>query len=327
MMQRLERSNRLIATMLGAAAAGSLLSSSPALASGAPTQFGAYLGAGCTGRDKMPAFESFVGRKVERTVDALNATSWKEMRSSIAWLARCWKDSGLDLTLSVPMLPRDKSGTLQRGVAGEYDDIFREVATALVDNGHADAIVRIGWEFNGGWMPWRAAADPKAYIAYYRRIVGIMRAVEGQKFKFEWCPNVGKHEIAPDQAYPGDDVVDVIGLDIYNEIWSPTLRDPGVRFRWFLNQPYGLRWHQNFAKARGKPISFPEWGSGPNSNGHGAPDDPVFITSMAQWFARTRPLYQSYFEYRAPNYDYTLAGNTKSPNAAKAYKRAFGKPG
>ena len=325
-MMRLEQVRVGKAALLAAAATLEALASPPALAADAPTQFGAYVGAGCTGRDAMPRFEAFAGRKVERTVDALNAATWKEMRSSISWIANCWKGSGIDLTLSVPMLPRDKSGTLRQGAAGEYDDIFRGVATALVENGHADAIIRIGWEFNGKWMPWRAAADPKAYIAYYRRIVGIMRAVDGQKFKFEWCPNVGKHEIAPDQAYPGDDVVDVIGLDIYNEIWSPGLRDPATRFRWYLNQPFGLRWHQQFAKARGKPISFPEWGTGPNANGHGSGDDPIFVTSMAQWFARTRPLYHSYFEYRTDGYDYRLAGDT-SPNASKAFKRAFGKTG
>jgi len=38
------------------------------------TEFGAYIGAGCDGAKRIGDFEQFVGRKVERTVDALNQT-------------------------------------------------------------------------------------------------------------------------------------------------------------------------------------------------------------------------------------------------------------
>lgn len=286
------------------------------------TQFGVYIGPGCAGRAAIPGFERFAGRRVERTVDALNQSSWKAMISSIDWTTRCWKGSGVKLTLSVPMLPFDRSGTLRDGVAGRFDPVFVQTARALVRDGAADAVVRIGWEMNGAWMPWTAARDPAAYIAYYRRIVGLMRAVPGQRFRFEWTPNIGTHDIAPERAYPGDDVVDVIGMDVYNEVWSPTLANPAIRFQWFKRQANGLMWHRAFAAAHGKPTAYSEWGTGSRADGKGGGDDPVFIRGMADWFAESAPFYQSYWEVRRGGTGSGLSSGAQ-PQAAAAYRQAF----
>jgi hypothetical protein len=149
-----------------------------------------------------------------------------------------------------------------------------------------------------------------------------MRAVPGQRFRFEWTTALGKQAIAPDRAYPGDDVVDVIGSDVYNEYWSPTLADPRVRFLWLVNQPFGLKWLRDFAAAHGKPTAYSEWGSGTRPDGHGGGDDPHFIESMAGWFRQTGPLYQSYWEVAGSGYDDRLSQG-RHPRAASAYREAF----
>ena len=108
------------------------------------TEVGAYRGPGCDGREAMTELETFLGRKIERTVDALNQESWVEMRRSIPWIVKCWADSDIALTLSVPMLPRGNAGTLREGADGAYDAIFVQTANALVTYGLHDAVVRIG---------------------------------------------------------------------------------------------------------------------------------------------------------------------------------------
>ena len=90
----------------------------------------------------------------------------------------------------------------------------------------ATTVVRIGWEFNGNWMPWAASKDPESYKRYFRRIVEIMRRAPGQRFQFEWCPNHGRKDMDPTEAYPGDDVVDIIGMDVYAETWDASTSDP-----------------------------------------------------------------------------------------------------
>jgi hypothetical protein len=287
------------------------------------TEIGAYRGPGCDGRKAMGEFEALIGRKVERTVDALNAESWHEMRRSIPWIVKCWAGSGIELTLSVPMLPRDGSGTLREGAEGAYDTVFLTTAHALVRNGLEDAVIRIGWEFNGEWMPWAASKDPESFKRYFRRIVEKMRSVHGQKFQFEWCPNHGRHAMDPTEAYPGDDVVDIIGMDIYAETWDASTRDPHARFQYFLDQPFGLKWHRDFARERGKPLSYPEWGVGDKTGGGGVGDDPVFIAGMADWFAEVKPLYQSYWDVRAHDYNARMS-DFQFPKASAMFQRRFG---
>ncbi|WP_457938063.1 glycoside hydrolase family 26 protein [Mesorhizobium sp. 10J20-29] len=287
------------------------------------TEIGAYRGPGCDGRKAMAEFETFIGRKAERTVDALNAESWREMRRSIPWIVKCWSGSGIALTLSVPMLPRGGGSTLREGADGAYDQVFLDTARALVRYGQQDAIVRIGWEFNGDWVPWAASKDPEAYKLYFRRIVETMRSVPGQAFLFEWCPNHGRHAMDPTEAYPGDDVVDVIGMDVYAEEWNDPDADPAERFRNYLEQPFGLKWHRDFARERGKPTSYPEWGVGDKPGGHGVGDDPVFIAGMADWFEEAKPLYQSYWDVRASDYNARMS-DFQFPAAAEMFQRRFG---
>ena len=283
-------------------------------------EFGVRAGPGCQGRKELPRFENFAGRKVDRVVDALNQSDWPQLESSIAWASKCWAGAPVKLTLSVPMLVEKGPGTLADGANGKFDRIFLKTAKTMVANGQSRAIVRIGWEFNGNWMPWAASKDPKNFIAYYRRIVRLMRSVPGQDFEFEWTPGVGRQSFPPDQGYPGDDVVDVIGMDIYNEYWSPALANNRVRFAWYMNQPYGLRWHREFAAQHRKPMAYSEWGSGTRTDGHGAGDDAHFFEQMGDWFATNNVLYQSYWETAGYQYDDRISRG-KHPLAAEAYRR------
>jgi hypothetical protein len=287
------------------------------------TEFGAYIGAGCDGAKRIGDFEQFVGRKVERTVDALNQTTWAELESSIDWIIGCWDNVSVSLTLSVPMLTRDASATLAEGADGKYDATFRRIAETLVAHGRPDATIRIGWEFNGHWQPWSASKDPKSFVAYFRRIVGLMRDTTNQRFSFEWCPNHGRHEMAPTEAYPGDDVVDVIGMDVYDEYWTPLESNATVRWASYVYQPFGLSWQRNFAAQHHKPLAFSEWGVGTNPQGSGGGDNPVFIRGMASWIATTKPLYQSYWDNPSPEFN-TMLSNRQFPLAAAEYVKQFG---
>lgn len=287
------------------------------------TEFGAYVGAGCDGVKRIGDFEKFVGRKLERTVDALNQMTWTELESSIDWVVGCWDNVPVSLTLSVPMLTRDASATLAEGADGKYDATFRRIAETLVAHGRSDATIRIGWEFNGHWQPWAASKDPKSFVDYFRRIVRLMRETANQRFSFEWCPNHGRHQLAPTEAYPGDDVVDVIGMDVYDEYWTSLESNPTVRWTSYVYQPFGLIWQRDFAAQHRKALAFSEWGTGINPQGSGGGDNPVFIRGMANWIAMTKPLYQSYWDNPSPEFN-TLLSNRQFPLAAAEYVKQFG---
>src|SRR6185436_4990248 len=92
-----------------------------------------------------------------------------------------------------------KPVSLERGAAGDYNAHFRQLAENLVKYGLGDAVLRLGWEFNGGWYTWRAKDKTEAFAEYWRQIVKTMRAVPGaEKLQFCWNPTLG------DQQFPAD---------------------------------------------------------------------------------------------------------------------------
>lgn len=286
-------------------------------------QLATYLGGGCTGRDRLPAFEQWLGRKVDMMVDFLSVDSWKGLESTAIWGGECWRDWGGRVVISIPMLPRDGQSTLAEGAAGRYDEHIRKIATNLAERGHGHAIIRIGWEFNASWYTWSSIREPKDYIAYWRRFVAVMRSVPGTQFRFDWCPILGVGVASPEPAYPGDDVVDIIGADVYNVNYFPPSVSSAQRWQALRDAPFGLNWHQGFASAHGKPMSFPEWGTGTRPDGHGGGDDAVFVTGMVGWIRTHRVEYHGYWDYVAPDFNAKLSDGSK-PASAAVFLDAFG---
>ena len=120
---------------------------------------------------------------------------------------------------------------------------------------------------------WAAKNDPQAWIVYWRRIVTAMRSTPGANFKFDWCAAGGWSEFRAENVYPGDEYVDIIGLDFYNNLGEKRAVTPQERWNIRKQAPHGLDWHRRFATAHGKPMSYPEWGTGRRREGHGGEKD------------------------------------------------------
>ena len=308
------RSAFFIALLAGTA---SLTPASPAQAE---PMVAVYKGNGCDGRGRIPRYEGVIGRKLDAVADFFAADSWPSMLSDAQWALGCWQGQPYRMAIGVPLIV--KGGSLSAAAAGEYDDQFRKLGALMVAKGQANAMLRLGWEFNGGWYPW-TAKDPEAFKAAFRRVVGVLRSTSGQHFTIVWNPTLGAGHTAPQALWPGDDVVDQIGLDVYNQSWRHQDTDPQVRWQGYLTGNYGLNWLASFATAHGKPISIPEWGTGTRPDGHGWGDDPLFIHNMAAWMRSHNVVFQSYWDFTASDYDATMSAG-KFPQTLTAYKKEFG---
>lgn len=294
-----------------------------AASSSRPAQLMVYKGGGCDGRRKMPAFNSFLGRPADGVLAFMQIRSWREMRGTLVWGLKCWDDQPYQLALGVPMVT--KGANFAAGAKGAYDEEFKRIAEKLVSHKRADAYIRIGWEFNGDWYPWTAKGRPELWKTYFRRIAQIFRETPGGHFRIVWNPGLGEYSIAPDLAYPGDDVVDVIGVDFYNRKSNPVDVDPQVRWARYLAKPYGLDWVASFAREHGKPIAIPEWGTGTKPDGSGAGDDPYFIARVGEWIRNNNVVFHGYWDYPASDYN-ALMSDGAQPKVASEFKRQFGKP-
>ena len=100
---------------------------------------------------------------------------------------------------------------------------------------------RLGDEY--GRLRWFAKGQEADYIGAFRRVVGIFRRYSDD-FKYDWCPGWGPQELPADLVYPGDDVVDYIGLDVYDFKLGGRRRSAGTPL---FEGPFGLQWQRDFA--------------------------------------------------------------------------------
>lgn len=301
----------------------------------------AFKGAGDSVGSDIATFNSWLGRDIDYYIVNFNQDNWSALVSSLAWAINTLP---LDkrMVASIPMLTANDysgtfwadgveyknmtipKGTLAMGAAGYYDSYWLLFAKTLVKYGRGNAIVRLGWEMNLNEQPWNAASDPAGYKTYFARIVGIMRSVPGANFEFDWCPNIHTHTINPELVYPGDAYVDYIGQDVYDQVWSDSLRDPVARWNYYYTAPNGIKWMLDFANAHGKKKSFPEWGAGGGYSAPGVGDSPYFIQQMAQVIKTNNISYSDYWDTNAAYQG--MLSNGQYPLMAAEFIKDFGVP-
>ncbi|GAA2169919.1 glycoside hydrolase family 26 protein [Actinomadura napierensis] len=280
---------------------------------------GAFLGSGAEGVARVERFQRWLGSTVTVGRTYLPGDSWEDVEGPPQilqpWTRWREADPARTLAVNVPMMapneaempPMVLSSLLRGGAAGAFDDHYRALARNLVALNAGDSVLVLGWEMNGDVYDGRCAPDPGAWKAYWRRIVTAMRAVPGARFRFDFAPTRGHDAIPWTECYPGDDVVDIIGSDSYDQ-------PPGGSFQDYIDQPYGMKAQADFAAAHGKPISFPEWGLFRNS------DNPEYIQGMHDWIVSHNVVYQSITDY-CPHGVWECGAN---PRSAQAYRELFG---
>ncbi|MEV7441436.1 glycosyl hydrolase [Streptomyces sp. NPDC091204] len=294
---------RLASTCIGTVTAG-LLATGAALAApgedrskGSDIAMGAYLDFGPPGVARIPHLSNWLGgREIRVGHTYLPGDQWAGIEGRVSFLEDWaeWRQAEDDrmFVLNVPMQERNESRVpdwevarlIRAGAEGDYDRHFRRLAQRLVALGVPDTVIVLGWEMNGATYTHRCAPDPENWKAYWKRIVTTMRAVPGAEFKFDFAPNRGTDAIGWTKCYPGDDVVDIIGMDSYDQA-------PGRTFDDQITQPYGLQKHVDFAKEHGKEISYPEWGLFRRG------DNPEYVRRMLKWIEQHKPLYHTITDY------------------------------
>ncbi len=222
---------------------------------------------------------------------------------------------------------------LQASANGSNDSLYQQAATSMRAGGFGDAIIRLGWEFDGGWMPWSSNGNNALWVSAFQHVVNVFRSVS-PNFRFDWNGDPGWLQ-GQMGAYPGDNYVDIIGLDVYDKglgvAWNSstqTWADPNAAFAKIIPN---LEFQRDFAITHGKQVSYPEWalaGGGSESAGNAGNDDPTFIQGMFDWMNSLPSsgagslAYHSYF-----NEDAAQDGNhmlSHFPQAQARFKALFG---
>ena len=101
--------------------------------------------------------------------------------------------------------------------SGRYDQYFRQWGRDAARWGKT-VIFRFGFEMNGNWFSW--GQQPKQFKSAWRRIHRLFKETGASNVKWLFSPNVAPKDADgrqnPLTYYPGDHVVDYVGVDGYN---------------------------------------------------------------------------------------------------------------
>lgn len=253
-----------------------------------PPTASCYLGVfvGGFSPDQLAPFNTYLGRTADYAVVFGGNANASDFTGSTGYVFSQWP-AGQKLLFSQPLI--FSGGSLAAAASGAYDSYYASIAASIAsgyDNGQIFA-VRIGWEFNGDWYPWSIHSGSAAdYVTAWRKLALAIRALR-PAIKFDWNQNV--QQMIPDAAYPGDDVVDYITMDMY-ENSAYASGDGPTRWASFVSQPDGftsLTTFLAFATAHNKPMAFPEYASNIN--------DGYFDHQVYLWTLAHRVAYQSYW--------------------------------
>jgi hypothetical protein len=298
-------------------------------------------------QSETDAFAGFRGRANDVAVlFADNATNWQLITSP--WIGdqpAHFSNFPGTWVVSEPMFPRPADGqatvayterNLTDCAAGNFDTYFRKIGDWLNSERRSDSFVRIGWEANGNWFGWQAV-DHVAWKQCFRN-EALALLSRDPKARIDWTINAGS--VVPDPAdrnpfdlYPGDDVVDVIGVDTYDQ-FPPSLDPDSFNQQCHRPAPMpGLCTVIEFAQLHHKLFSVGEWGvvgvgAGAWKSGNAGGDNPVYIDQMYQTFQRYSYMlaYESYFnDHQDGNVHSSLTNPDLNPRSAAEYQKLWGR--
>ena len=201
--------------------------------------------------ETLDAYEHTVGRS--GAVQGAPVHDWGRHSGRVVSRGAAWAPlAGLTQGFMIRLIPfirlmmrsqrqplvTDPSFTLDRIIAGEFDGDLAAWADAARKFGSA-LVVEYGTEVNGDWNPWSAPYNgglnvgPAKFKEAYRHIVALMR--KRGATNITWALHYNGENFpqdprnVPDSYYPGDDVVDWVGISAYGSERSNDDRCPAFR--------------------------------------------------------------------------------------------------
>ncbi|HKP63025.1 MAG TPA: hypothetical protein VJV78_40090 [Polyangiales bacterium] len=271
-------------------------------------------------------FANYRGRPIAvATVFPDRARDWDGV--VMPWPLDAMRGFAGTLVLSLPLYPEGQGYDNRACAAGEYDSEWRKLGTNLSARGRANSILRLGWGWNDLEHEWRADADLANWITCFRRVVSAVRStLPGVRITWDFNPPGPPHVMTGDPyaAYPGDDYVDYVGFEVFDEY--PPAPDAAA---WDArcNTPAGLCRLMAFAREHGKRVGISEWGvvtCGASSGG----DNPYFIQRTVETFDENSDImqYEAYFESGATEPCSDLGTGSPAPHAAERYRQLYREP-
>jgi hypothetical protein len=204
--------------------------------------------------------------------------------------------------------------------AGDDNAYATKFAKNMIAAGFGYSVIRLGHEMNGTWeiddlgttvVQWRQWGQ------CFAQEVRAMRAVRGAHFLFDWNVNGRYRDIPLADYYPGNAVVDIVGISQYDEsgYYLPPVGSP-ARWKALASEPMGLDEVYAFARQHHKPLSIPEWATVIKLG-----DDGNYVGHVGAFVATHDVAYQAWFN--VGNDNIFQLNKSEAPHSVAAYVRTI----
>lgn len=209
---------------------------------------------------------------------------------------------------------------IDQTISGAQDTVICQIAQAIASNAPSTQSfidIRPGWEPNFSTSyPWGSTlVTTSQYIAAFRRVASIFRSVDA-RFRIAFCPSIRVDNAWPFEGmYPGDDHVDVIGVDAYMLAADKGVMTDAEHAEWMFSGVCGINRFRDFAIFHEKSLAICEWGT--------SYENPLFVEHMADFVRTNNVAYHAYWDQNNGAFTCKLSSD-QWPNSAMAFVRNFG---
>jgi len=213
----------------------------------------------------------------------------------------------------------------QAFASGQYDSVIQGIVKVWAQAGFTNQVFRPGWEMNlqGPTYAGDSAQSQADWVKAFQHVYTVLHqaaAANGVNVQVVWNPNATNYSNAEatTNLYPGDNYVDIIGADMYSDMYpfsdgttpatyhdwntgaadtsvAQFIADPVNRAHYW-SSPAATKWASDssgghsqsltsliqFAEQHGKAFAVPETGAGNSNAGTDVADDAAFPQWLAQ---------------------------------------------
>jgi len=185
--------------------------------------------------------------------------------------------------------------------------------TKLLQNTSKSVYLRLAHEMNGNWYPWSANAEqgPADYINMWKHTRQVMSTIitNPSQVIWLWCPNnqdIGSYKA--EQYFPGNQYIDYVGVDGYNDGASQTWSKWSPPSQVYDNMIGRI----NTLTSGSKPMTIPEFGTVAQTQ---KGNDNVqaknqWLEETISYFVSNKVVMFAYFNIPCPTEDYPFFGGT-----------------
>ncbi len=296
-----------------------------------PRAVGAFLGSVPGSLDRATAMETWLGLPLDcQTV----FVPWDDRPAAITELfdgLRAIWDAGrlplLTWELFTPTPAATPPDVISRALSGEYDAYLESWTSALADwcrgpdgelgtDDDRRLHLRPLHEPNGDWYPWAPAgssSEPSAYVRLWRSLHRrLSRAGLDDHVNWIWAVNhVDAGDVTAESLFPGDDAVDMIGVDGFN--W-------GASRSWSEWRAPAAVFEEMFDRVRtvsDRPLCVPEFGcTSATVDGTAPARKGVWLREAFEFFREEDVVLAAYFDVEKET-DWQVFGGSHGKNTIR----------